>query len=72
MTPFHMFMFIPFFIAPIWFNKLFESINVYFEKNGDPFLLIAPSLLIYDKILDRPSPTTTTSACIKHLRVLRK
>ena len=73
MTPFHLFaFFVPFFIGPIQFNQLFESLNVYFEKNIKPFLLIAPSLFIYDKILDRPSPTITTPACIKHLRVVRK
>ena len=60
-------------MGPIQFNKLFENLNVYFEKNVVQFLLIVPSLLIYDKIVDRPSPTiTTTPACIKHLRVVRK
>ena len=72
MTPFHMFVFVPFFIGFIWFNELLENSNVYFEKNVDPFFLIASSLLIYDKILDRPSPTITTLVCIKHVRVVRK
>ena len=37
MTPFHMFVFVPFFIGSIWFNELLGNFNVYFEKNVDPF-----------------------------------